>query len=122
MAQFFDYDPVRGMTTQVDNYHGHLQLHYEQDVEPVLDLANIERAGGHADKQAKTAKWGEEIHLYARIPPVIILEMKYKHGVDIFKKDHMKKAFELINREYPKFKTTDKVHRMGRDGAQVFTG
>jgi hypothetical protein len=96
-----------------------LQLHYRQDVEPVLDLAEYERNNGLADKQAKTHKWGEEIFLYARIPPVIIMALKNKHGCDIFKRDHLKKAFELINLHYPAFKTTGKTHRLGKE-QQVF--
>lgn len=124
MSKFVDYDPLRGMQTRI-SYHGNgdggeQQIHYLQDVEPVMDLANIERNQGLADKQAKTHKWGEEISLYARIPPVIIMEMKNKWGVDIFKRDHLKKAFDLINREYPAFKTTEKTHRLGKE-VEIYT-
>lgn len=120
MAKFIDYDPLRGLKTSLSYHTGEQQIHYEQDVEPLLDLAQIERNQGLADKAGKRGKWGEELYLYARIPPVKILEMKYKYGVDIFKKDHLKKAFELINREYPKLKTTEKTHRMGKE-RQFFT-
>jgi hypothetical protein len=120
MSKFVDFDPLRGIETLMSHSVDELAIHYRQDVEPVLDLAAIERSTGVSDKMAKKAKWGEEIHLYARIPPVIILELKHKHGVDIFKKDHLKRAFELINTEYPAFKTTEKHHSMGKDGAQVF--
>lgn len=91
-----------------DNYHGHLQIHYRQDVEPVLELAAYERNNGLADKHGKDS--GQDVYLYARIPPVIILELKHKYGVDIFKRDHLKRAFELIEREYPRFKCTEKQH------------
>jgi hypothetical protein len=120
MSKFVDFDPLRGIETLMSHSVDELQIHYRQDVEPVLDLAAIERSTGLADKKAKEAKWGEEISLYARIPPVIILEMKHKYGVDLFKKDHLKRAFELINREYPKYKTTEKHHSLGKAGAQVF--
>lgn len=125
MSKFVDYDPLRGLETRISHHKhgdsGEQQIHYQQDVEPVLDLANIERSQGLADAHAKRKyKWGEEINLYARIPPVIIMEMKNKWGVDIFKKDHLKKAFELINREYPKLKCTEKNHRLGKE-TQVFT-
>jgi hypothetical protein len=120
MSKFVDYDPLRGIETRMSHSVDQLAIHYQQDVEPVLDLAAIERSTGLADKKAKEAKWGEEISLYARIPPVIILEMKHKYGVDLFKKDHLKRAFELINREYPKYKTTEKHHSLGKAGAQVF--
>lgn len=107
MPRFLDYDPVRGLYQYEDRTQGgNLQLHYRQDVEPVLDLAQYERTHGLADKAGKK----QELFLYARIPPVIQLEMKHKWGVDINDRNHLKRAFELINREYPRFKTTDKKH------------
>ena len=123
MSKFIDFDPLRGMHMSMDYHHGDQtqHVHYKQDVEPTFELAGIERRDGLADATAKkNHKWGEEIYLYARIPPVIIYEMRFKHGVDIFKKDHMKKALELINTHYPKFKCTEKTHRLGKQ-VQVFT-
>lgn len=113
MPTFLDYDPLRGVEQWQDSTYGdnRLQIHYRQDVEPVLELAKTERINGLADKGIKNDLW-----LYARIPPVVILEMKYKHGVDIFKKDHLKKAFDLINREYPHLKTTEKHHDLRGKG------
>lgn len=123
MSKFVDFDPLRGLETRISHHAqgdgGELQLHYRQDVEPLLDLTEVERSQGLADKQGKTHKWGEEIFLYARIPPVIIMEMKNKWGVDIFKRDHLKRAFEIINLHYPKLKTTEKTHNLGRE-AQLF--
>jgi hypothetical protein len=107
MAKFVDYDADRGLATYEDSYDGHIQLHYRQDVESVLETARTERINGLTDHGIK-----EDLWLYARIPPVIILEMRFKHGVDIFKRDHMKRAFELINREYPYLKTTEKRHTL----------
>jgi hypothetical protein len=107
MARFVDYDPDRGVATYEDNYEGHIQLHYRQDVEPILETAKAERINGLTDHGIKNDLW-----LYARIPPVVILEMKFKHGVDVFKKDHLKKAFQLINSEYPYLKCTEKRHTL----------
>jgi hypothetical protein len=111
MPKFLDYDPVRGLYQYEDRTQGgNLQLHYRQDVEPVLDLAQYERNNGLADKAGKK----QEFYLYARIPPVIQLEMKYKYGVDIHDRNDLKRAFELINREYPRFKCTDRQHFLKR--------
>jgi hypothetical protein len=107
VAKFVDFDPERGVATYEDMYDGHIQLHYRQDVEPVLELAKTERINGLTDHGIK-----EDLWLYARIPPVIILEMKFKYGVDIFKRDHLKRAFEIINRDYPYLKTTEKRHTL----------
>lgn len=108
MAQFLDYDPLRGLQQLEDVYDGRLQIHYRQDVEPVIELAKYERINGLADKAGKESK--QDVYLYARIPPVIILKLKYEYGVDIFKRDHMKKALEIINRDFPYLKCTDKKH------------
>lgn len=107
MSKFVDYDAERGLATYEDMYDGHIQLHYRQDVEPVLELAKTERINGLTDHGIK-----EDLWLYARIPPVVILEMKFKHGVDVFKRGDMKKAFALINSEYPHLKCTEKRHTL----------
>jgi hypothetical protein len=107
MAKFVDVNPENGVATFEDMYDGKIQLHYRQDVEPVLELAKAERNNGLTDYGIK-----EDIWLYARIPPVVILELRFKHGVDIFKRDHLKKAFQLINSEYPYLKTTEKRHTL----------
>ncbi len=105
MSKFVDYDPERGVATYEDMNDGKLQIHYRQDVEPVLEVAKTERINGLTDKGIKNDMW-----LYARIPPVVIYEMRFKHGVDIFNKNHMAKAVDLINREYPNLKCTEKHH------------
>ena len=109
MAKLLDWDPLRGLEQWEDKtIDGKLQIHTRQDVEPVLELAKYERINGLADKAGKAS--GQDIYLYARIPPVVILELKHKYGVDLFNKDHMKKAFYLINTEYPHLRCTDKKH------------
>lgn len=80
-------------------------MHYRQDVEPLLDYTKMLRNENATDSGIKRDMWH-----YAQIPPVIVMEMRYKHGVDIFNKNDTKKIFELINREYPKLKVTNKNH------------
>lgn len=106
MSRFVDFDPARGMATYEDMYDGHLQIHYEEDVEPLLELTKYERNNGSADRPK------EEMQLYARIPAVIIMELKNKHGVDIFNKDHFHKALSIINVDYPYLRSTNKWHRV----------
>lgn len=111
MAQLFDYDPLRGVEQWEDRtIGGNMQLHWRQDVEPVLELAKYERNNGLADKVGRAAK--QDVYLYARIPPVVILKLKHEYGIDIFKRDHMKRAMEIINRDFPYLKCTDKTHAL----------
>lgn len=112
MAKFMDYDPLRGVAEYEDmTDDNRMQIHYRQDVEPVLEVAKTERINGLTDKGIKNDMW-----LYARIPPVVILKLKYEYGVDIFKRDHLKKALDLINREFPYLKTTEKHHDLRGKG------
>lgn len=112
MAQFLDWDPLRGVEQLEDTDGvggtGRLQIHYRQDVEPVLELAKAERVNGLADKHGKQS--GQDVYLYARIPPVVILKLKYERGIDIFNRDHMPAALRIIDSEYPMLKCTDKKH------------
>ena len=111
MATLLDYDPLRGLEQWEDRTQdGRLQIHYRQDVEPVLELAKIERDGGMADKAGKK----QDIFLYARIPNTVQLEMKHKYGLDMNNKNHLKRIFELINSDYPYCKTTNKKHFLKR--------
>lgn len=109
MAKFIEKNES-GVETWADSTYGdhRQQFHYRQDVEPVLDLAKEERNWGLADKVGKRT----DLHLYARVPPVIILEIKHKYGVDCFKRDHLKRFFNIINQHYPHLKTTDKHHEL----------
>jgi hypothetical protein len=115
VAQLLDWDPLRGLQQLEDTDgvggEGRLQIHYRQDVEPVLELAKYERINGIADKVGKQSK--QDIYLYARIPPVLILKLKYEHGIDVFSKDkdQLRKAMKVIDECYPAVKCTDKVHR-----------
>jgi hypothetical protein len=107
MASLVDIDPMRGVETWADGDESNrLQVHYRQDVEPILELAKYERNNGLSDQRYK--KTG--MALYARIPPVIILELRHKYGVDIFKRDHLRRAMQLIESEYPALKCTDRTH------------
>jgi hypothetical protein len=109
MAAFVEYDPLRGVETWADgDEDNRLQVHYRQDVEPILEVAKTERINGLSDQ-----RWRQTgMALYARIPPVVILEMKHRHGVDIFNRDHLKRAMQLIESEYPYCKCTEMVHRL----------
>jgi hypothetical protein len=112
VAKFLDFDPLRGLEQWEDTSGvggtGKLQIHYRQDVEPVLDLAKYERLNGIADKAGKESR--QDVYLYARIPPVVQLKLKYEYGLDINKRDHMKRILEVIDRDFPYCKTTEKKH------------
>ena len=108
MAAFIEKDPVTGVSSSIvtpEHWERGMAVHYEQDVEPLLDRCKALRNDGLTDYGIKNDMWQ-----YAYIPPVIIMEMRNKYGVDIYNRDHFKKMFYLLNTEYPHLKTTEKVH------------
>jgi hypothetical protein len=109
VASFAEYNPLTGVEQWVDaTADDHrLQVQYKQDVEPLLEVCKAERNDGLTDYGIKQDLW-----LYARIPPTVILKLRFEHGIDIFKRDHLKRAFEIINRDYPYLKCTEKRHTL----------
>ena len=108
--RLLDYNPTTGETTwfDYDNHADSMTITHEQDVKPSLDYSHVRAADG--DYSAKGIK-GDLWH-YARVPNIVIMEMKSKHGVDFFDKNHERKVFQLLNTEYKWCKTTTKTHNV----------
>jgi hypothetical protein len=106
LAKFVELDD-RGVETWEDSYEGKLQVHYRQDVEPVLDYCKALRNDGMTDYGIKQDMWH-----YAHLPPVIILKLRFEYGIDVFNRNHFKRAFEIVNRDFPYLKTTEKHHEL----------
>ncbi len=105
MAAFVEISPT-GVETWVDGDEANrLQVHYRQDVEPILDYAKLIRDDG--DFSAKGIK--NDFWLYAVIPPVVILQLRHK-GIDLYRDP--KRALREINENYPHLKCTTKRHTL----------
>jgi hypothetical protein len=104
LAKFVELDN-KGMETWEDEYEGRLQVHYRQDVEPILERNKILRNGGLTDSGIKRDMW-----LYASIPPVVILKLRFEYGLDVFDRNDIKRVMEVINRDFPHVKCTNKTH------------
>ncbi len=104
--EFFDYDPLSGVTEYVEFHGDTFSITSEQDVEPILDfckeLANT-RVG---DGNFRGEGW-----LYAAIPPVVQAQL-FKKGVNILDPNDNKRLLEEINRNYSFFKTTHRHHAL----------
>jgi hypothetical protein len=97
---------MSGMTLEVDqNEDDEIRHHFAMDVEPVLNYTTALRNDNATDVGIKKDLW-----LYAVLPPVIILKLKYEYGIDVFKRDDQKKMMQVINRDFPHLKTTSKTH------------
>jgi hypothetical protein len=105
LAKFIEMD-YRGVAMYEDRTQdGRLQIHYRQDVEPILERCKELRNSGVVDRGIKNDMWH-----YAYIPPVVQMEWLVKYGVDFNKKDHLPAVLKLLNTDYKYLKTTDKHH------------
>ena len=108
MSEFFDYDPLTGVTTTFD-YDEDTDMAIltdTQDVSPILEYAKKIRNDGLTDKGIKEDWWR-----YCIIPTVVQLEL-LKKGINIMSPDtdQLKRAFKEINQNYPYLKLTEKKH------------
>ena len=76
-----------------------------QDVEPILEytkaLAN--------DRSYKQKGIKHDWYHFATVPNVVIMELKQKYHLDIFNKDDLKKIESVLQRDYKKLLTVDKI-------------
>jgi hypothetical protein len=107
MAEFFEYDPHTGIKTDTawDEIEQKMTLIRTADVEPVLDFTkSVANEVGMNRADIKKSWW-----LYAKLPPIVILQMRAK-GINVFDQNDEKRMFEEINTHYPYLKTTTGNH------------
>jgi hypothetical protein len=104
--EYFDFDPVTGVTEYVAFEDGKMHIRYEQDVRPYLDYATELRNSGLPDGNFRKEGW-----LYAVLPPVIVADM-YKRGINLTDPNAAKTVVDEINTKYPHFKTTHRHHAL----------
>ena len=110
MAEFFEYDPLTGIRTDTsyDEMTGQMTLHRSSDVQPVLDFTRSMAADVGKNEAAIKKGWW----CYAKLPPIVILQMRAK-GINVFDSNDQKKMFAEINEHYSHLKTTT-----GMEGAR----
>lgn len=103
MSEFFEYDPLTGIRTDLawSESQQKMTVIRTADVEPVLDFAK-----GKANELGLNRKDIQEgWWLYAKIPPIVIVQMRTK-GINVFDKNDQKRMFEELNTHYPWLKCT----------------
>jgi len=118
MSEFFDYDPFTGITSyfDYDELTGKATINQVADVEPLLDYTKALARDGGTDQGIKQSWW-----LYAKIPPIVQLQMRAK-GIKLDDPSMTKRIIQEINENYPYLKCTQKneekklaiVHDLGR--------
>jgi hypothetical protein len=107
--EFFDYDPITGITEyREESSDGrYVHMHYEADVEPMMDAAKRIANSGTSDEAWK--KQGGCI--YAVIPPIIMGHM-LKRGINVMDQNDIGRVVKEMNTTYANFKTTHKHHEV----------
>lgn len=104
MPEFLDYDPVTGITHWFDHDEqtNETRITYTADISTLVkhtrELANT----GATDRGIRESWW-----LYAKIPPVVWVEMKQK-GIDLTDPSSTRRVIQYINEHYPMLKCTEK--------------
>lgn len=107
-GEFFDYDPVSGVTEfYEETADGQIHIHTMQDVEPFMDAAQRMRNAGGPDEAWKA----RGCTVYATLPPVIVAHM-LKRGINVFDQNDIAKVVHEVNTTYSNFKTTYKHHEL----------
>ena len=105
MAEFFDYDPLTGMTytTEYNENDDTTTVHSSQDLQAVVDYAT--RVRNNNDNSGIKEEWWR----YCIIPTHVELALRDK-GIHIHNKNHQKAMFREINQNYPYLKLTNLHH------------
>lgn len=106
--KILDWDAASRTKTvhHYDHATGHTHLETIQDVKPYLERNKaLQNDGRHKDRGKKQ----DFMHI-ATIPNNVIIELKNKHGIDVFNKDDLPKLERLLNtREFMYLRTVDKI-------------
>jgi hypothetical protein len=109
-GDFWNYDRSTGLVERVVEEDGYLNFYVQSEMQPFLDRVAEARNTNAASKGLMDN--GKEMHLYAILDPITILQMRAK-GIDIYSadKDMQRRMFDEINANYPLTKVTTKTHR-----------
>lgn len=107
MGTWTEYDPATGIVESCayDENSGALYISKTQDCTALVDHHKELKATRATDVGIKKDLWH-----YMSIPMGVQYELLWKHGIDITKRDHWPRLFDIVNKDYPHLKTTDKVH------------
>ena len=103
MSELFEVDPLTGIRTTFDFSEAtqEVTLTRSADVEPLLDYTKA--TANEVGKDREGIRMG--YHLYAKLPPIVILQMRAK-GINVFDNNDQGRMFAEINANYPHLKTT----------------
>jgi hypothetical protein len=107
MSDFFEVDPISGIRTDFKWNENDQQytLNRYADVEPVLEYSREMAADTSVSQRGIKQGWW----CYAKLPPIVILQMRAK-GINVFDQNDEARMFAEINSTYPHLKLTQGNH------------
>lgn len=108
MKRLLSYDRATGIKEifHYDEVNDKSYIETIQDVEKAVDNAKALANDPEYTRQNMKTGW---LH-YAHIPDVLILELRVKHGLNVFDKNHTNAVFRKINSDYSHLKVTHMNH------------
>ena len=116
METWTEYRPETGLTEHnaFDDATGKLSVTKLQDVEPLVEATKAIANSGATNAGIKKGLWH-----YASIPLAVEYKLLMEYGLNINKKEHWPRLFDVLNREFPYLKTTHKQHRI-KGGGRIY--
>lgn len=107
MSEFFEFDAVTGIRTDLSwsEVDQQMTVIRTADVEPLLNYTKAMANDGDVSKRGIAESWW----LYAKIPAIVILQLRAK-GINVFDKNDEAKVFAEINSNFPDLKCTTGKH------------
>lgn len=107
IKRLLDYDPLT-LTTTYHHYDPMTDMTHIQEVQDVGPyLEKCRRLANDTSYKRKGIK--EDWYHFATVPNSILLELKTKHHLDYTKADDLPKIEKLLQREYKKLLTVDRI-------------
>lgn len=106
MKRLLEYDPVTKTKTwfEGDGYGG-FHIAQEQDVEGIINYCQALKNDSEYKKKGIKEDW----YHFATIPNTILHEILIKHNLDFNRKEDMPKIESVIQTEYPKLMTVNRI-------------
>lgn len=117
MPEFFDYDPLTGVTQYHElNDEGKSVITSVSDVEPLLDWCKQNRNDPEVTRHGIKESWW----CYAKLGPIQMIQLR-QAGFDIHSPDesHQRAIFKYVDEHFPAFKMTTGKHGTRRQGEKV---
>jgi hypothetical protein len=112
MAKWVEYDRRTGLheTNVTLEDENKLIVRKVENVQGLLDRNAELRATNATDKGIQKGFWW-----YCSIPITVQYELLSKYGLNIHNKNHTDRIFDVINRDFPALKVTQKIHSRSRN-------